>query len=135
MGWFSWLKSSDKAVDATIGLVEKGASGIDMLFFTDEEKSIASAKIMDQVIAINQATADENSIRSRTRRMLAKCIVGNYLSLLNIGVLLKMLDEHGKATFVFKTANEALAAHVLTVVIFYFGYYGIKAVVKSVKDK
>ncbi len=106
-----------------------------MLWFTEEEKSIASAKVMEQVIAINKATADENSIRSKTRRTLAKLIIGNYLALINISVLLKMLDEHDKAKFVFDTANITLGSHVLAVVIFYFGYYGIKAIVKSVKDK
>ena len=135
MAWWNVLTSSKKVVDTAADLIKDGASGIDMLFFTDEEKSQASAKIMDQVIAINRATADENSVRSKTRRMLAIVIIGNYLALINIGVLLNVLDETDKAKFVFDVANTTLASHVLAVVIFYFGYYGVKAVVKSIKEK
>jgi hypothetical protein len=134
MGWFSWFKKSDKVVDTALDLVEKGASGIDMLFFTDEEKSIASAKVMDQVIEFNKATADENSIRSRTRRLLACLIIGNYLLILDVAIGYVIAGKTDIAKLLFKIANETLGAHVLAVVIFYFGYYGVKAVVKSAKE-
>ena len=133
MGFFSWFTTTEKAVDTGLDLIKKGASGIDMLFFTDEEKSLASAKIMEQVIAMNKATADENTVRSKTRRALAKVIIYNYMALINLSAVCKLSGDVENAKFLFDLANKALGSAVLAVVIFYFGYYGINAVVKSAK--
>jgi len=133
MGFFSWFTTTEKAVDTGLDLIKKGASGIDMLFFTDEEKSLASAKIMDQVIAMQKATADENSVRSQTRRMLAKLIIANYLLIIDLAIGFVVFGKDATARLLFDIANTTLGAHVLAVVIFYFGYYGINAVVKSSK--
>mgnify|MGYP006928349347 CR=1 FL=1 len=133
MGLFSWFTTSEQAVDTGLDLVKKGASGIDMLFFTDEEKSIASSKIMEQVIALHAANSDQNSVRAKVRRILAVGIIGNYLILVNMTAVFGSLGKKDIAEFLFKLANEALGAHVLAVVIFYFGYYGIKSIVNSVK--
>jgi hypothetical protein len=133
MGFLSWLKTSEKAVDTGLDLVKQSASGIDMLFFTDEEKSLTSAKIMDQVIALHAANSDQNSIRARVRRLLAVLIVCNYLTLINLGATFGCLGKTEIAEYLYRVANDTLGAHVLAVVIFYFGYYGINTVVKSWK--
>jgi len=134
MAWWNILSNGEKVVDTATDLVKSGASGIDMLFFTDEERAMASAKIMEQVIELHKANADQNSIRSRVRRMLAVIVLAEYLLLLNISVGLGLCDKMALSQFVFKVANDALGSTVLAIVIFYFGYYGINAIARTIKS-
>lgn len=133
MSFLDWLKTSEKAVDTGLDLVKDAASGIDMLFFTDEEKAQASLKIMDNLIAFQQAQKDENSIRARTRRALAKMIIGMWLLIIGLGVGCAMAGDTDLAEYMFKTANETMGTAAVSVIVFYFGYYGVMSVMKWVK--
>ena len=88
-GFISGITASEKALGiadkATTGLI----SGVDKLFYTDEEKAdsaIQRAQIAKELSATHlklmEATASENTARSITRRALAIMIMGVFLLLL-----------------------------------------------------
>jgi len=90
MGLFDIFKTSTKAVDVGLDLVKTGAKGIDMLFYTDEEKAQASAgiaKLKFEYAKLNvehvKSTLGESSARSISRRIIAWGIIG-------LGVLLTL---------------------------------------------
>ena len=104
-----------------------------MLWFTDEEKAQASLKVMESVIKFQEAQKDENSVRARVRRALALMIIGNYLLLINIGAACGMYGDNVKAKYIFNLANETLGTPVVSVIIFYFGYFGATQILNRVK--
>lgn len=131
MGLFSWLRTSEKAVDTGLDLVKKGADGIDMLIFTDEEKARFSAETMQLWLKTQEVIKDESSIRSVTRRILAVAIVGEFLLfLLMAGV--GFLFNVGWAKYLLMLAQE-LSGLAMLVAGFYFGYYAVSNVVKQAK--
>lgn len=137
-GWFTAGKvtadTASKVVDTGCSLIEKAADGIDALFFTDEEKVQASQKVLETVIEMHKATADENSVRSRARRALAIIVIADYMALLNLAAILYCFGvTRDAARGVFDIANMGAGFMVSAVTIFYFGYYGIKNVVSVVK--
>ncbi len=136
MSFLGFLSKSEKVVDTGCNLVEKAADGIDALFFTDEEKAVASQKVLDTVIEMHKATTDENSVRSKARRALAIIIIANYLAILDLAAVLFCFSSTREAAKgVFGIANIGAGFMVSAVVIFYFGYYGVKNVVNAVKGK
>lgn len=130
----SWLKSSDKAVDAGIGLLNNGQKAIDALFYTDEEKSENAKKVMNGLVEYWKTKADENSVRSKARRVLAFGIIGNFLLLLDTSAVLEILNHHARAKAVFDIA-VAESFMVGAATIFYFGYYGVQGIIKKAKGK
>ena len=127
MGLFSWFQTSEKAVDTGLDLIKDAASGIDMLVFTDEEKSLASLKIMDQALEFNRAIRDENSVRSRARRLLAVLFCVNYICLIDFGFYwwLAQGKEVVTGKDIITLATAAFGTIVLSIIVSYFGYYGI----------
>lgn len=130
MGFLSFLKSSEKALD----IVDKGTNGViagmDKLFFTNEEKSEASLKVTEAHLKLVEATAGENSKRSITRRILAVMIMGSFLALLLFGAVIHRWDpEWSKHVLVCASALSTLS---LTIGIFYFGTYGIKSIFPNI---
>ena len=104
MGIWSWITGKN-AIDKTLDIADKTTDGIisgfDKIFFTDEEKSdviIKKLELAEQAsklhIELMKATADENSIRSVTRRMAAIVIMSiTVLSIIFIGVIWKFDQE------------------------------------------
>lgn len=125
MGFLSLFGKSEKAADiaekATSGLI----SGIDKMFFTNEEKAEAAQKVMDVHLKMIEATASENTVRSKTRRYLALMIMGTFLFLLVFGALIYKFDPEW-ARHVLECA-KSLSAMAFAIGVFYFGYYGIKS--------
>ena len=70
----SGSKNADKVVDAAIG-------GLDAVWYTDEERARHYDKFATQQL-------DENSIRSRARRVLAFIILGSYVGLKLLGAFI-----------------------------------------------
>ncbi len=68
-------------------------SFIDEQKFTDEEKSVANAKALDQVLEAVKLTRDENSTRSITRRVLAWMIMGSFILSFWIAIIQKILFD------------------------------------------
>ena len=131
MGLLSWLKTSEKAVDTASDLVKKGADGIDALFFTAEEKSQASLKMIDLWIKTQEVIRDEGTARAITRRVLAIIIVGMSL-FLGLAACAVYYFDKDLALFILSVVKE-YGYMTTAVVIFYFGYYAVKQIVGEKK--
>ena len=129
MGLFSWLTSAPKVVDTATDLLEKGASGIDKLFFTDEEKADMAKAVMDQWLKVQAAVADEGTTRSITRRIIACAFTGTFLTSL-IAAAIAFPFNADYAAYLYAIARE-LGTPVTTIIIFYFGYYGVTKILEK----
>lgn len=108
------------------------ASGLDKLFFTNEEKSEAAQKAWDQWIEWYKLNSDENSARSKTRRLLAIMFSAFFIALLAFAAVVYLVNSEYSA-FLFELAKEVLPM-VAGILFFYFGYYAVNSVVKSTKQ-
>ncbi len=120
MGIFSFLKSSEKAVDTAASLIDAGVNGIDKLFFTDEEKAEASSKFYENWISTLKLLVDTESIRSITRRYLAISVIGTWLLLIITGTSVYIAGLKDAAEFTFRVVQD-MTVPVLAVIGFYFG--------------
>lgn len=121
-----------KVVSTIADSVKSGMTMWDNSNFTDQEKAANTLKMTDLWLKIQKATADENSIKSVTRRVLAWGIIGNFLAIVNIGVGLVIADKITMVTALKEFIMEVkLGWMALSVVIFYFGYYGISNIRKK----
>ena len=136
MGFFTSLFSTKRVIDAipeTAGKVVDGVvSGVDKLFFTDEEKTEASQRAMDSIYSFIKTTMDESSIRSITRRVLAVEIVSAFVFLLLAGAMIYILNPTWAAHVL--ACAKALSNLVLAVSVFYFGPYQVVGMIQKIKD-
>lgn len=135
MAWYSTVTSlftgSSKAVDAVSNIANGAVSGIDALFFTEEEKAEFSKETMKVWLEVQKVTAGESSIKSITRRLLACAFIAVYLiHLLGASIAYQFSKEY--STHLFNTA-KSMNVIVMTIVIFYFGYYAVSNVMKAKK--
>lgn len=130
---FTGVKTADKAMDIATKGTDGIIAGIDKLFYTDEEKAEAGMKVTELAISMVKATHSESTIRSVTRRWLAWLVMGVFCFLITLGALIWKIDE-GWAIHILKCAG-LLSNLALAVGIFYFGYYGVKAIVGKSKGE
>ncbi len=123
-----------KVVDIAGDGIKAVTSGIDELYYTDEEKAQARDKIF-KMWADHQVTAlQESSIRSITRRKLAVGIVQIYLFLVLFGTIVWKIDREW-AAYVFSVVGS-MSALMLMVTGFYFGPYLVgRDIIKRIKEK
>ena len=137
MSFFTTLFSTKKVIDAipeTAGKVVDGViSGVDKLFFTEEEKTEASQKAMDSIYSFIKTTMDESSVRSITRRVLAVEIVSAFVFLLLAGAMLHVLNPVWAAHIL--ACAKALSNLVLAVSVFYFGPYQVGGMIQKIKGE
>ena len=131
----SGLGKAGKAVDVGLDLVTSGAKGIDAMFYTDEEKAENKAKmlpvLMDHALAMNKATVGESSIRSITRRVIAFAVLAVFDLFVLIGLGYTLWGKHAVVNDVIRLAQSCMLPQItLTVIFFYFGYYGLEKVKK-----
>ena len=129
MAWYSFLTTTPKVADAAIDTLKDIRSGIDKVFFTQEEKADAMKIAFDQYLELMKTTNQENSAKSITRRILAILIMGSYLLQAFMAIGLYKIDIEW-CMFILKVM-KAEATMVTSVTIFYFGYYGIKQILKK----
>ena len=95
MGWWSALFAAPKAVEKVAEMGEtivKGAvSGLDKIFFTDEERAEAHAEASKIVLGFWDRIAKENTEQSRARRALAMMSFKAFFALIFMAVLCKAL--------------------------------------------
>ena len=109
---FGWLfGNSDSANKVVDGVV----SGVDAMFFTDEEKSVAAQKVLDFKIEYAKHTQNQ----SVARRVIAFIVSGIWGFLNLLAVALYFLSEPA-SQFVFKVINENINVPFMIVVGFYF---------------
>lgn len=107
------------------------ASGIDKAFYTREEQSDDAKEAWSSWFEWYKNTLDESSVRSITRRILAVMFSTVFLILfLGAAAFYKFDKEY--ALFLFDLAKE-IGPYVGGIMLFYFGYYGIKNVLQTSK--
>lgn len=138
---FGFLKSNP---DKILNIAEKGldslSAGADKLFYTEEEKAENAInrveigqKWAEIHIKLMETLSTENTTRSITRRYLAVMVIGVFLFLV-VSSAAAYPYRSDWAIHIFNVA-KSLSTLVLTIGIFYFGYYGVKETIKSVKQK
>lgn len=128
-GWLRGIFSTPKVVDTALDVITKGVDGIGKWFFTEQEKAEFALKASNLWLKIQEATANENSIRSITRRVLAVSIMSTFLLfLIMAGVAWPFMAEW--SVFLLSLA-KSLGNLVLAVAVFYFGPYAIGKYIKK----
>lgn len=116
--FFSSSKNVERVVDATI-------SGVDKIWFTEEEKAEHAIKISELALKRVELALQETTVRSITRRLIALGVFG-VVTVLTFWIAL--LWSFGKKGLAMDLLNllKFWAVPWSAVVIFYFGYYGVK---------
>jgi len=119
---FGGLFSSDRTIEKAVNLADDSVRGvgnwIDNMQFTEQEKSQANQRLLDFRLNVLEQTADESSVRSISRRILAWMITGTFLTLILLSALGAILGL-AWAESVFKIAQSIYEAF-LAVISFYF---------------
>jgi len=105
---FGWITGAD--VQKTLDTV---SAGIDMAFYTPEEKAIAGQKIVDAKIAAV-------SKQSIARRIIAVAVTLDFLFLLNVAVGLYLFGLIEQAKFILEVLKETLLQPFSIIMGFYF---------------
>jgi len=108
---------SDKSKDK---IVEGAYNGIDMAFYTDEEKAIANQK--KQEFYVNLLKAYEPF--KLAQRLLALLYSIPYVSIVTYGVLIR-------DNILVNSINDALGLQTLVILSFYFGGGAFEGVIKA----
>lgn len=133
MGIFDIFKSSAKAVDVAGDLLEKGASGIDKMFYTQEEKAIASQKYFEGWLDFQKMLGSESMPSAVSRRILAWIIAGVFCFLVVCGVAIYKVDPLW-SKFIFEEGVSRLEFGFGAVITTYFVTGGIAKVIAANKS-
>lgn len=112
---FSSLKA-DKVFDTV-------SRGVDKLAFTSQEKSELNMKLADKVAEFTKDSLNESTIRSSTRRFVAKIVITVYLFLVILYVLLTVMGYPTAELKEMVTESPLTTAFVMVLVFFFGGYY------------
>ncbi len=137
MAWYSFLTSSTKAIETTMETGEKIVdglmSGLDKVWYTDEEKSDAKQKASETILKFWQCVANENTEQSKARRELAKMTFKVYFFFLLTALVLYGFDKE-YAKFALGLAG-AITFLVSAIGIIYFGPHQFQKIVKKPEAK
>ena len=112
---------NSKAVSMVSDTVKSGMSMLDNAFYTKQEQAADAGKIMSTGLAIQTAIAQENSIRSITRRLLAWSVMGLFLLLILMACIVWKFDP-AWATYIKDIIVETRLMYLAMIVgFFYFG--------------
>jgi hypothetical protein len=118
MGLFNGLF---KKVDIN-KVIDKASNGIDKLMFTQEERADFNKALADGVAKHSVDTLNENTDRSKSRRIISLVIVAVYLFLVLVAVVAFPFIPLYSA-FIFKVLAENLSVAFVSVIAFHFGGY------------
>ena len=125
MKWLTGLFGSSKNVETIVTTGAKGLyNGIDKAFYTEEEKADDRSKRTAAFLKFFEMAADQNSIRSITRRWLAFLVVGPTM----LCFVLAMIGY----LFTFEFADKMfdmfkiMIPYAAGVLVFYFGPHFLK---------
>lgn len=127
MGWLSGLFSKSDIVkdvfDKDNGLLEQAGNWIGNMSYTDEEKAEANAKLNDGVAEFVKSTLSENTVRSKTRRSIAKVWIFSELIIVFATMAAAPFDV-ALAKFYWSIAtSELMFWGTMAVLSFFFGSY------------
>ena len=122
MGIFGKLFGTDKALSDGMGILKKVTGGvvdgIDAAWYTTEEKS-------RDIIKVLLSLQDQFTPRSISRRILACMFTAVYLCLVLITALFACLGYSDIVNSIISIIKAFELGWIqLTIIIFYFGYYG-----------
>ena len=128
MSIFDWFGGGKEAVETVDKMFTAGVSGIDALIYTDEERSVANAKLLDAWIDLQKTLAAEKSDRSINRRLVAWAVVLNTMLFADIALVLALTSRTDIIDLIVKVAQ---AFHLdwafSAVIVFYFGPHLLSA--------
>jgi hypothetical protein len=108
-GIFGSSESTNKAMD----MVE---SGLDMAFYTPEEKAIAAHKKLEFRLAWIKSTSGQNL----ARRIIAFAIVGIWCYVVMLAVHFYLIGMTAQADFLFNVLKDILNLPFTGIISFYF---------------
>lgn len=129
-GWMKALFSAPKIVETGCDVVKSGMTMLDSAFYTAQEKAENAITIAQMGLERVKVALQESTVRSITRRFLSFAIIGQCMFLTDVAVVLYLLGKVKDAGFILDLL-KFWAVPLASVVIFYFGYYGIQQVIKS----
>ncbi len=135
MGWLSTILGTPKIVSTVADTVKSGVGMLDNAFYTDQEKATNGLKMQDLWLKIQQAIANENSIKSVTRRILAWGIVCLFLFLILAACAVWKLDPNWAEYIKGMIIETKLMYLTMIVAFFYFGYWGVSNIIKAKKEE
>jgi len=107
--------------------VEKGldmaGKGLDAMFFTDEEKSVANQTILDWKLKWISATGAQ----SVARRVIAYMIVALWSFMVVLGVGLELMNATTKSEYVFNVLKNIVNYPFMLIIGFYFAAHMVRA--------
>jgi len=131
MGFLTAILGTPKIVNTVADTVKSGMGMLDNAFYTEQEKAVEAGKVMQTWLAIQKATADENSVRSITRRILAWFVTGMFLLLILFACVVYRFDSNW-AVFIMDMITKSQLMYLTMIVgFFYFGSYGIGTLIKK----
>jgi hypothetical protein len=119
---FGGADTAGKTMDLVSDSVRGIGNFIDEQKFTDEERSVALSKAVDSHLRLMEATTNENSKRSVTRRWLAWGISGFVLAWASVAMMFAIFGKDEVVTDIIDVSNAFyLGVTFLAVIGFYFG--------------
>jgi hypothetical protein len=106
---FGSSESTNKALDMV-------GSGMDMAFYTDEEKAIAEHKKLEFKLAWIKSTSGQNL----ARRVIAFAIVAIWCYTVMLAIHFYLLEMTAQADFLFKVLKDILNLPFTGIISFYF---------------
>ena len=115
MGIFSFLTGSS---DTAEKVVDGAMAGLDAVFYTDEEKAVASQKILDW--KLQYATATQGMSMSRRVITFTISAAWLFLVLLTVGVGLLLGGDSAEVKFLMAIMTDVVMQPFSIIVGFYF---------------
>lgn len=132
MGFFTSLfalpKTADKVADMGKTIVDGAVSGIDAIFYTDEEKAAAKQKASETILKFWDSIAKENTQQSKARRELSKMTFQVFFFFLLAAAVVYKLDAE-YARFLLGLAGK-LTVLVSAIAVIYFGPHQLSKIAK-----
>lgn len=132
--------SPDKAIDHIASGIGAIGTMIDERKFTEEEKSKASMKMVEQGIEFHKINVEQNSDRSKARRKWADRWLVFYLNRLLPAYLLmsfiNVFDQRfASLVVILRDVVVLMSTGTLMIIGFFFGTHALRAGIKIAKGK
>lgn len=140
IGAIASLFAGGDTAKAATKVLDAGIAGVDKLFYTDEEKAEARARMGDAWLKLQEMMGEETTARAMTRRILAVGIVGAFIGLIlasggiyGLGYFHPFFIEWANHLYDLATTNFDMLT--LMVATFYYGPYMVGQAINVWKGK
>lgn len=141
MWWFGAAeKAADNLLDKDTGLLTQVGNWIGNMELTDEERLETNGKTVASVQQFVKDTLSESTVRSKTRRLIAKLWVFMELALIGLSAVCVPIDHYAvgesdlSKQFFALASSEIMFYGTVAIIVFYFGSYGVERVVSKKTD-